>query len=291
MALTGPLAADTRRAGIGADNRVVSGDYFRAVGIPLLAGRLFDARDNAAAPNRVVVSKSLALQLFPGVDAVGQSLRSGGRNNEIIGVVGDVAYDNEGTTAPYVYHAHQQFAGDRNWALAQVVAATGPALGVQTAVRQALAADDPQLVMYHPTTLEEAIGRGAAQRLFTLRILVTFAGLALALAALGLFGVLSYGVKLRSREFGIRMALGAGRGAIGAMVLREGLTVTVTGMVIGLAGAMAFSRLLASVLFHVAPLDARVLAGALVFTAIIAGAASWLPARRATGVDPRSILQ
>jgi predicted permease len=289
-ALTGPLAADEHRANIGAENRVVSGEYFRAVGITLLAGRLFDARDNAGAPDRVVVSKLLASQLFPGTDAVGQSLRSGGRTNEVIGVVGDVAYDNEGKTAPYVYHAHRQFAGDRNWSLAQVIATTGPALGVETAVRQALAADDPQLVMYRPTTLDEAIGRGAAQRLFTLRILVTFAGLALALAALGLFGVLSYGVKLRSREFGIRMALGAGRGAIGGMVLREGLTVTAIGLAIGLAGALAFSRLLSSVLFHVAPVDARVLTGAVIFTALIAGAAAWLPARRATGVDPRSIL-
>jgi len=290
-ALTGPLAADERRANLGAENRVVSGAYFQAVGIPVLAGRAFDARDDASAPDRVVVSKSLAEQLFPGVDAVGQSIRSGGRKSEIIGVVGDVAYNDEGKTAPYVYHAHRQFAGDRNWALDQVVATMRPALSMEPAVRQALAADDPQLVMYHPGMLEDAIGRGAAERVFTLRILVTFAGLALALAALGLFGVLSYGVKLRHREFGIRMALGAERGTIGAMVLRQGLAVTAVGTGIGLVAALALSQLMTSSLFNVAAIDPRVLGGAVLFTAIIAAAAAWLPAQRATGVDPRSILQ
>lgn len=290
-ALTGPLASDTRRASLGAENRVVSGAYFVAAGIPVVAGRVFDAQDNAGAPDRVVVSKSLADQLFPGVNAVGQSIRTGGRNSEIIGVVGDVAYNNEGTAAPYVYHAHRQFAGDRNWALDQVIATTGPASSLEPAVRQALAADDPQLVMYHPGTLEDAIGRGASQRVFTLRILMTFAALALALAALGLFGVLSYGVKLRHREFGIRMALGAERSSIGAMVLRQGLMVAAVGTAIGLVAALALARLMSSFLFHVAALDPRVLGAAVLFTALIAGAASWIPARRATGVDPRSIMQ
>ena len=120
-ALTGPLA-NTDRGNVGAQQRVIAGDYFKAAGIPLLRGRLFDAHDDAAAPIRVVVSKTLADRLFPGVDAIGQTIRPGGRAAQIIGVVGDVAIDNEGTPAPYVYHAHRQFAGDRNWALTQVVA-------------------------------------------------------------------------------------------------------------------------------------------------------------------------
>ncbi|MGH7594634.1 MAG: ABC transporter permease, partial [Gemmatimonadales bacterium] len=120
MALTGPLAADLQRRGIGAQNRVVSGDYFPTVGIRLLAGRLFDASDNAQAPDRVVVSKVLADRLFPGVAAVGQSIRSGGRNAEVIGVVSDVTVDNEGRQDAFVYHPHRQFAGDSNWSLTQV---------------------------------------------------------------------------------------------------------------------------------------------------------------------------
>ncbi|MGH7593490.1 MAG: FtsX-like permease family protein, partial [Gemmatimonadales bacterium] len=227
----------------------------------------------------------------PGVTAVGQSLRSGGRNAQVIGVVSDVAVDNEGRQDNFVYHPHRQFAGDRNWSLTQVIATKGPATAMEPEVRRALADADPQLVMFRPVTLEDAIGRGAAQRVFTLRILMTFAVVALALCALGLFGVLSYGVKLRSREFGIRMALGADRGAIGRMVLGRGLVVTAVGIVIGLGGAVALSKVMASVLFHVSALDARVLAGTVLFLGMVAAVAAYLPAHQATGVDPRTVLQ
>lgn len=291
QALSGPLAGDEKRGNVGGENRVVSGSYFKAVGIRVLAGRAFDDRDDAAAPDRVVISKSLADRLFPGVGAVGQSLRTGGRNSEIIGVVGDVAVDNEGNQDMYVYHAHRQFAGDRNWALAQVISISGPPDLMEPAVRRTLADLDPQLVMFRPTTLDDAIGAGAAQRVFTLRILLTFAGVALALSALGLFGVLSYSVKLRSREFGIRMALGAERRVIGAMVLRRGLAVAAVGVVVGLAGALAVTKLLASVLFHVSPLDPRVIIAAVFFMLLVAGVAAYLPAHRATSVDPRTALQ
>src|SRR5205085_12110126 len=121
----------------------------------------------------------------------------------VIGVVADVALDVEGNTMPYVYHPHRQFAGDRNWTLMQVIATTGAPESIEQALRRELIAMDPQLVMDHPTSLADAIGRGTAQRRFTLGILGAFAAVALMLAALGLFGVLSYGVKLRSREIGI----------------------------------------------------------------------------------------
>ena len=290
-ALSGPLAADEKRRNTGAQNRVVSAGYFKALGIPTVAGRVFDGRDDAHAPDRVVISKSLADRLYPGVSAVGQTLRSGGRTNEVIGVVGDVAVTNEGRTAPYVYHAHTQFAGDRNWPLFEVVSFAGPAGSVESSIRRTLAGVDPQLVMYRPMPLQDAIGRGAAQRVFTLRILITFAAVALALSALGLFGVLSYGVKLRSREFGIRMALGAERGWIGAMVLRQGLAVTGIGVLIGLLGALALSKVMTAVLFRVSPIDLRVMAGAVAFMAVVAGVAAFLPAHRATGVEPREVLQ
>ncbi|MEP6493843.1 MAG: ABC transporter permease [bacterium] len=289
-AVTGPLA-NTKRAYSGGDQRVISGDYLSVVGIPVLKGRAFDTQDNEAAPRRVLVSKSLADELFPKVDAVGQQIRVGGRPREIIGVVGDVAIDNEGRPRPYVYHAHRQFAGDRNWALTQVVALRDPRRTLQPDIRRALSALDPQLVMYKPTMLDDVIGNGAAQRVFTLRILMTFAMVALALAALGLYGVLSYGVRLRAREFSIRMALGAERSAIRGMVLREGLLVTGMGIIIGLLGAIAFARLMTSVLFHVSPLDPTVLVGAVAFMAVIAAVAAYLPARRATIEDPRAALQ
>ncbi|MEP6690899.1 MAG: ABC transporter permease [Gemmatimonadaceae bacterium] len=290
MPYSGPMA-NVKQNWCCSENRVVSGDYFRAAGIPLVDGRVFDARDDVAAPERIVVSQSLAKWYFPGVSAVGQRVRAGSRISEVIGVVGDVAIDAEGTPDRYTYHAHTQFAGDRNWALTQLVRASGALEPLRAEARRTLASLDPQLVMFKPTTLAEAIGRGEAQRVFTLRILASFALVALALAALGLFGVLSYGVRLRSREFGIRMALGAERGTIRRMVLWQGLTVTAIGIAVGLAGAVALSRLMATVLFRVSPLDPTVLAGAAAFMAIVAGVAAYVPAHRATGVEPRSALQ
>ena len=289
--VTGPLA-NTERGGIGAQNRVVSGRYFEVVGIPLLDGRLFDDHDDASVPRRVIVSRSLAQRLFPGVRAVGQRLTTGGGDREIVGVVADVALDPQGRSGNgYVYHPHRQYAGDRNWSLVQVVRTTGALDQLQGEVRRVIASLDPQLVMYKPMPLIEAIGRGEAQRVFTLRLLTTFAGVALGLAALGLFGVLSYGVRLRRREFGIRMALGANGGSIRRMVLREGLVVTAIGVGIGLLGAVALSRVLASLVFGVSTLDPRVLAAAAVFMGVVAAFAAYLPAHRATSVDPSSVLQ
>ena len=287
---SGPLAHSDRWHG-SAQNRVISGDYLRAVGIPLLAGRTFDARDDEAAPKRVVIGKSLADRAFPNADPIGQRLQTGGRDVEVIGVVGDVAVDNEGAPDFYVYHAHRQFAGDRNWALAQVVATTGDPLNVESSVRTLLASMDPELVLFHPAGLDDVIGRGAAQRVFTLRMLGTFAAVAIVLAAIGLFGVLSYGVKLRSREIGIRIALGAEQWAIRAMVLRQGLGMAGGGVLIGIVVAVAMARLMASLMFRVSPLDPAVYAIAVVVMVVVAGLAAYVPAHRATAVDPRVALQ
>lgn len=288
--VTGPLA-NTERGGMAAQNRVVSGRYFDVVGIPVLDGRLFDEHDDASVPRRVIITRDVAQRLFPGVRAVGQRLTTGGGDREIVGVVGDVALDPQGRPGGYVYHPHRQFAGDRNWALTQVVRTTGSLDALQESARRTIAALDPQLVMFKPISLSDAIGRGEAQREFTLRLLTTFAAVALALAALGLFGVLSYNVRLRSREFGIRMALGADRRSIRRMVLREGLTVTAIGTILGLLGAVMLSKLLASLVFGISALDPRVLAGAVVFMGGVAAIAAYLPAYRATAVEPRSVLQ
>jgi putative ABC transport system permease protein len=204
-------------------------------------------------------------------------------------VVDDVALSNEGRTGPHVYHAHRQFAGDRNWALTQVVATSDPN-SVVAPIRSLLASIDPRLVLFRPTPLEDVIGRGAAQRVFTMRLLITFAATAIALAGLGLFGVLSYGVRLRTRELGIRMALGARAATIRAMILRQGLTLSSIGLLIGLIGAAALSRLMASLLFQVRPMDVRVLAGSCLLLALVSGVAAYAPARRATSIDPRESL-
>ena len=284
MATSGPLA-NTRDGSASAQQRVIAGDYFRVVGIPLLRGRLFDATDTPDGPRHVVVSKDVGDRLFPGVDPIGQRFRTGGREVEIIGVVAEVAVDNAGRAARTVYHAHRQFAR-REWTLEQVIAVDGSVATVQGSVRRLLASRDPQLVMYKPTTLDDVIGVAAAQRVFAMRILSTFAALALGLAALGLFGVLSYGVRLRARELSIRIALGAEGGAIRRLIMRRGLMVIGVGLAIGLVGATTLSRFMASALFQVSPFDPSVLAGAMVVMTLIGAAAAYLPARRATAADP-----
>lgn len=292
-ALTGPLAGDDKHWA-NAENRVVSGDYFRAVGIPIVRGRAFDERDVPGAAPSMIITQSLADKLFPGVDPIGQSLTTGGRRGTVVGIAGETAVTNEGTPAMFVYHPHRQFAGDRNWALTQVVALNGPAGldgAIQRSVRSAIESIDPLLVVYRPATLDEAVGRGAAQRVFTLRILGAFAAVALILAALGLFGVLSYGVRLRGREFGIRMALGAQRSSIRVMVLRQGLIVSAIGIAAGVAFAIALSRFIRSMLFEVSPVNPSVYAGAMAFMIVVAAASAYLPAHRATSTDPRSALQ
>ncbi|MFI5312156.1 MAG: ABC transporter permease [Gemmatimonadales bacterium] len=289
-ALTGPLVG-TRDANGSAQQRVVSGGYFAATGIKLVEGRAFDSRDGPGTPWRVVVSRSFAARFFPGVSAVGQFIEPGSGRKEIIGVVGDVGLDAEGRAARYVYHAHTQFAGDRNWALTQVVKTTGPIALGQASVRRAIADLDPELVMFRPMTLAEAIGRSEAQRAFTMGLLSSFAAVALAVASLGLYGVLAYGVRLRTREFGIRMALGAERGAIRRMVLRQGLSVTAIGIAAGGLGALVLARVMGAMVFHVSALEPAVLGGAMLLLGVVAAIAAWVPARRATSVDPRTALQ
>ncbi|HKV52057.1 MAG TPA: ABC transporter permease [Gemmatimonadaceae bacterium] len=289
-ALTGPNAGK-KDANVGAQQRVVSGDYFAAAGIRIVEGRAFDARDGIGTPKRAVISSLAAARLFPGADPIGQTLRTGGFDWEVIGVVPDVSTNAEGEQQPIVYHAHAQFAGDRNWALTQIIATTGAPGDLVPLVRRTIAGRDPQLVMYRPMTLAEAIGAGTAQRKFTLVILTSFAGVAMLLAALGLFGALAYAVKLRSREFGVRMAIGADRGAIRRLVLQQGFIVTLSGILLGLVGSAAFARVMSSVVFHVKPLEPSVLGGAAVVILVVGAIAAYLPARRATAVDPRSILQ
>jgi predicted permease len=256
-ATTGPLAGQNW---VGGDNRVVTSDYFGAMGIPLLAGRNFNAGDAPGTPDRVVISKRLADQLYPGVDPLGQQLTTGGRVSTVIGVTGDVAATVEGQKPNYVYHAHSQFAGDRNWALFEVVATRGgPPAALIPALRGVLANLDPLLVLDYPAPLVDVIGRGTAQRQFTLVILLAFAGTALGLAALGVFGVLAYAVRLRNREFGIRLALGASPGTVITGVLRQGGLVVTAGIGVGLVGSVLASKAVGALVFHGSPLDPRVL--------------------------------
>ncbi|HEY4320865.1 MAG TPA: ABC transporter permease [Gemmatimonadales bacterium] len=286
---TGPLVG-TRQAQAGGEQRIVTPGYFNATGIRLVAGRLFTDADNAAASPHFILSRKAAQLYFGKESALGQRVESGGQTGEVVGVVDDVAIDPEGDAPPTMYRPHDQFAGDRNWSLFQAVATRGPADAMLPAIHRLLAEIDPQLVMDQTATMTNIIGRGTAQRAFALEVLLAFAITALFLAALGVFGVLSYTVRLRSPEFGLRMALGATPGMIRFAVLRSALAVTAVGILVGLAGALAFSRVMQSLVFHVSTLDPAVLAVAALFMAVIAALAGYLPARKATAVDPRTVL-
>jgi len=274
-----------------AQQRVIEGPYFDAVGIPLLRGRTFGPEDSAIAPRRVVISQELARQVFPSENPLGKRLRVAGAQPEIIGVVGDVALDPRASPRPYVYHSHSQFAGDRNWGLTQVVALEGDRPSLLSDARRALAQIDPALVLYEPLMLDDVIGVGVAQERFALLLIASFAMLALVLAAVGLYGVLSYSVSRRSREMGIRMALGAPAGAVRSMIVRDGGRLAVIGLVLGLAGAIAATRFLRSLLFEVSVTEPLVFAAAAAVLALVAVMASWIPAHAATKVDPLTAVR
>lgn len=294
--LSGPLAGtQVRRAdGFNMQQRVVSGDVFAALEIRVLAGRTFDARDDASVSARAVVSANFARAAFPGLplDAViGQGIRAGGRRLEIIGVVSDVTLDVYGAPTVTVYHAHRQFADDRNWALSQVVATEVPPERILGDVRAAIAAMDRELVVHRAAPMTEVVGRGVDRERFALVLMGAFAVVSLMLAALGLYGLLAYAVRQRTQEIGIRMALGATATQVRVVVLRQAALILAIGLVAGIAGAMVLGRWLTSLVFEVSPSDPKILlatASLLTFTGLLA---AWLPARRASRVAPRVALQ
>ncbi|MCC7008087.1 MAG: ABC transporter permease [Acidobacteria bacterium] len=289
---TGALVDGSRFA---MQQRVVSGDVFAALGIRVLAGRTFDARDDAGALATAVVSANFARAAFPErpLDAVpGQRISAGGRPAlAIIGVVADVALDPYGAPTMVVYHAHRQFAGDRNWTLSQVIAADRSAEQMLGAVREVVARLDPELVVYRPAAMADVIGRGTSRERFALVLMGAFAVVALALAALGLYGVLAYSVRQRASEIGIRVALGATAMHVRALVLRQAAVVVTLGVAAGLAGALVLGRWLDALAFGITASDPRVLAASAGVLALVALIAAGVPAQRATRVEPRVAMQ
>ncbi|MEW5927741.1 MAG: ABC transporter permease [Gemmatimonadota bacterium] len=275
-----------------ADIRAVGGDYFRAQGVRLLRGRVFDARDAAGSTPVVVINEALAREQFPGEDPVGRRLvYDWGEDfdTEIVGVVADVRETSlTDAPAPAFYRPFTQFP-DGN--LNVVVRAAGDPAALAGAVRAQVRELDPNLPVASVQTMESVLADAAARQRLSSYLLAGFAGVALLLAAIGLYGIISYGVAQRRGEIGVRVALGADRRNILRLIVGQGMALTAAGLALGLVGAFALTRLLRSLLFGVTATDPATYLAVPLILAAVALAASWLPASRAARVDPATALR
>ena len=262
--------------------------YFATLGIPLLAGRLFEAGDRAGSRPVTVVNETLARQYWPGEDAVGKRLRvrywGPEREMEVVGVVGDVRTGAlEEAPPPTLYVTHPQAP---TGALTFVVRTTIDPAAATRAIREVIRDASPAMPIEVQTTLETLMSESLRARRFHLFLLGTFSLVALALAGIGIFGVVSYTTRRRTREVGIRMALGARRRQIVAWVLRQGLPVLAAGLGAGLAATLLGGRLIESLLYDVEPADPAALGAAAALLSFISAVAMLLPARAAARTDP-----
>jgi predicted permease len=280
---------------------IVTPDYLRAMQIPLRRGRFFTERDNLASPPTVVIDEVFAKHMFPGQDPVGRqfSIMVMGPVR-IVGVVGHVKYwgldsDDTAKIRDQVYFPFSQVPDPfMSGALAgqTLMLRTGPEpLSMVPAVRAQVAGPTQDQPIYAVSTMEQTISGSLAERRFTMLVLIIFASTALLLAAVGIYGVMSYAVTRRTRELGIRAALGASRGEIVGIVLGQGMRLTVIGIAGGLVAAAALTRLMAGLLYGVRPADPATLAAVALLLGGIAMAACYVPARRATAVDPTIALR
>jgi putative ABC transport system permease protein len=291
--------APTRGQEPEAEFRCVSEDYFRAMRIALRRGRGFTPADREDAPLVAVVNETMARRFFPGEDPIGRRVdfrlrpvgaaEAGPSWREIVGVVGDVRHQGLAQPArPEIYLPYRQ----EPVSLVALAVRTGSAPeAMATAVKSAVWAVDAEQPVIAVMGLDRLASESLALRRVSMLVLAAFAAVALALAALGLYGVMSFSVAGRTREIGVRMALGARPRQILAMVLGQGLAVTGLGVAVGLAAALALTRVLASLLYGVSATDAASLAAVAALLVSVALAASYVPARRATRVDPMTALR
>ena len=301
MMAWGPITVEGRTAPaaerfINVDQRVVGNDYFRAMEIPLRAGRTFGAEDSKTGAPVAIADEHMAQQLWPDASAVGKRVRTGGIDASaaapwitIVGIVGNIkqdALDADSRMALYLPHTQLTSRG-----LTIVVRSRGDPAALATAVRKEIRDLDADLPVYNVRTMTQRIDESLARRRFSMLLLSVFAVLASGLATVGIYGVVAFLVAQGAKEMGIRMALGATPRSIGLLVIRHGLLIAGVALTLGLAGAIALTRLMRSLLFGVGPTDRAtyLLVGALV--AITALAACYLPARRAARLDPMRSLR
>jgi predicted permease len=280
--------------------QVTSPGYFETLRIPLLRGRGLEDADRLESPGVAVINRTLARQVWPAGDALGQRILLGGGATDsvwrtVVGIVGDVRHRGlDADPRPEIYLPHAQFpagTGTPLRTLHLVLRAEGDPARLAGPLRAAVAELDANIPVVEVRTMEEALGAWASERRLTMLLVTAFALLALALGAVGVYGVMAHLVVRRHREIGIRIALGALPREILGMVLSQGLSLAALGIAAGIVGALAATRLLAGLLFGVAPGDPATFAATAATLAVVAAAASLLPALRATRTDPITALR
>ena len=300
-----PLAAGELQTG-GAGWMYVSDSYFKALEIPILRGRVFNERDNSKSPPVMAINAAFAKKFWPKGDPLGQRIEIGKgmgpdfaeAPREIVGVVGDVKENGLGEPAPPVMYIPLAQLNDSFTALNNkiipmtwIVKTAGEPLSLSDAVRKQVLAADGGLAIAHVRSAEQLVFESTARQDFNMTLLSLFAGIALLLAAIGVYGMLSYSVQQRAQEIGIRMALGARGPDVLRMVVGQGMRLAGLGVVIGLLGALGLSRLLTALLFGVKPYDPLTFVSVAFVLTGVSLIACWIPARRATRVDPLIALR
>jgi len=272
-----------------ADFRRVSPRYFNTMGIPLLRGRLLSDHDGPEAPPAILIDETLARQYWPNQNPIGGRIRLWGKFREVVGIVGQVHhYGLEKEPAPTIYAPFEQMP-DRAMALA--VRTTMETGTVVSAVKQAVWSVDPGQPVFQIRSMDDYLSLADTAARISTVLLAIFAAVSMLLAALGIHGVVSYGVAERTREFGLRMALGSTPRQLQALVIRDGAKIALVGLAAGMAGAAALGSTMRALLYGVAPLDPVVMAGVAALLLTVTLIANYLPARRATQIDPLQALR
>jgi predicted permease len=279
------------------DQRTVGGDYFAVMQIPLIRGRLFTDQDTRDTPRVVVVDDHMARVLWPNEDPIGKRMRRGGMDSDanapwltVIGIVGRIKQYtlDERESRIAMYHPHTQ---NPSRAMNVVVRAGTEPAALTSAATAAVRALDPDLPIYNVKTMEARVDESLARRRFAMLLLALFAALALGLASVGVYGVMSFLVNQGTREIGIRLALGASPRGILVMIVRHGVTVALTGIAIGLGGAVLVARAMENLLFGVGATDLVTFATVCLVLLSVAAIGSYMPARRAARIDPAISLR
>jgi putative ABC transport system permease protein len=266
-----------------ADVRVVGSDFLATMGVRTVRGRDFTTHDNRDSRNVAIVNQALARRA--GRDVLGARVRLGPHDlREIIGVVPDVRlYNLDGAVRPAIFVPNDQ---SPSWIFTLLVRSAGDPMSVAGSVRREILAEDPAMPVSDVQTMEQVVSDSLLLRRLSMSMLSVFAGLALLLAGVGIYGLTAYSVSRRTREIGLRMALGAGHGDILRLIVGHGLGVGLAGVALGIPGALAMARLMRGMLYGIGPNDPFVFVLVAVLLVALAAVASYVPARRAMRVDP-----